>query len=101
VAYEADAGEWFGEDDLVVTRTFVYILKPSTGWQQFKSLRANIIVPDGWDYTANLPLTGRESGGYRGDWTTLPAHHLAIAVRKSTGAARAGTVLLLVIAGMA
>ncbi len=101
VAYEADAGEWFGEDDLVVTRTFVYILKPSTGWKQFKSLRANIIVPDGWDYTSNLPLAERESGDYRGDWTTLPAHHFAIAMRKSTGAARAGTVLFLVIAGIA
>jgi hypothetical protein len=100
VAYEADAGEWFSEDDLVVTRTFVYILKPSTGWKQFKSLRAKVIVPDGWHYTANLPLTEDESGGYRGDWNTLPAHHLAIALRKSATAARTGTVLFLVIAGL-
>ena len=98
VTYEADAGKWFEEEDLTVTRTFVYILKPSTGWKAFKSLRTSVIVPDGWEYAANVPLTRDEPGSYRGDWPGLPGHHIAIALRKPATAARVSSILFLIIA---
>ena len=101
VAYEADAGRWFEEDDLAVTRTFVYILKPSTGWKGFKSLRTHLKLPDGWAFTANVAFTEDESGEYRGDWATLPAHHLSVALHKSTTAARVAVMLTMIIAGIA
>ncbi len=100
VAYEAKAGEWFEEDDLVVTRTFAYILKPSTGWKGFKSLQTHLKVPDGWAFTSNVAFTGGESGEYRGDWAALPAHHLSVALRKSATVAHLGAVFVLIVAGI-
>jgi hypothetical protein len=101
VTYEAEAGEWFDKDDRAVTRTFVYILQPSTDWKQFKSLRARVILPDGWGYTSNLALTEEKSGVYAGNWVALPARHFSIALHKPTLVARVVAVLFHVIAWFA
>lgn len=78
VAYDADIAEWFEKKDFSVTRAFVYILKPSDGWREFKDLDLFVTIPEGWTHSSNLEFTSTTAANLEGHWNDLPAHHLSI-----------------------
>jgi hypothetical protein len=82
VDYDADASEWFTKDDLSVTRTFVYILKPTDNWKSFEKFRVVIFHPDNWEFFSNLELERVTPYSLSGSWATLPDRYLTIAIRK-------------------
>lgn len=96
VEYDADASEWFGEGDLAVVRTFVYILKPTDNWKDFEKFHLVIFTPQNWELSSNLTLKNETSNAWTGDWNQLPDEYLTIAIRKPPGNARIFSILFLV-----
>ena len=97
VNYDADASEWFDENDISITRTFVYILKPGAKWQSFKNFHLTIFHPDNWEFSSNLELERATGYSLSGDWPTLPDNYITIAIRKpSTQAIMKSTVFLVI-----
>lgn len=96
VEYDADASEWFGEGDLAVVRTFVYILKPTDNWKDFEKFHLVIFTPQNWELSSNLTLENETSNAWTGDWNQLPDEYLTIAIRKPPGKARIFSILFLV-----
>jgi hypothetical protein len=97
VDYDADASEWFDENDLSITRTFVYILKPTDNWKSFNNFHFVVFHPANWEFSSNLELKRATSYSLNGDWSKLPGNYITIAIRKPSVQARANSILFLTI----
>ncbi len=82
VDYDADASQWYENEDLSVTNTFVYILKPTDKWKRFANFHLVAFYPAGWEFSSNLQLERAGSNSLHGDWKALPGDYLTLAVRK-------------------
>lgn len=96
VSYDAMVAEWYDKNDLSITRSFVYILKPDNGWKDFENLNINLFIPDGWEYSSNLDFKSAYSS-LRGSWEKLPAHSFTIVLRPKETWAKVLTILFIII----
>jgi hypothetical protein len=101
VDYDANASEWFQHGDLSVTRTFVYILRPTESWKSFENFHLEIFPPDDWEFTSNLDLKQKDRYTWSGDWAKLPADYLSIAIRKPSAKTSVLSILFITLSGLA
>ena len=95
VDYDAEASEWFEDDDLSTVRTFVYILKPTDNWKSFENFHLVVFTPDNWEFSSNLNLKRATSNALSGDWSEIPDQYLSIAIRKPAANARIYSIIFL------
>lgn len=100
VSYEADVAEWYNKEDLAITKTFVYILKPYQGWKEFKNLNLNLFIPNDWECTSNIQLDQSYPHALHGFWEELPAHHLAIAISPKQNYAESISIMFVIVSGV-
>lgn len=100
VSYEAKLSEWFDRDDLAITSTFVYILKPEKEWKAFNDLFIEVFMPDNWDYTTNLKMKQHAPHVINGFWPELPAHHFAISLKPKEQHVELKSSLFVMISGL-
>ena len=80
-----------------------YSLAPARRWAGFGQLDLAVLVPDGWDVAASLPMRPAQGGGLVGRFAGVPGDVLAVSARAPEPALRVpfrvagGLVALLVV----
>lgn len=89
-SYSGEAGvHLFGHP--TVFRQFGYSLAPARSWAGFGGLDVTVHVPAGW-HAATTPDLVRDADTLRGQFTDIPADHLAITVQAPEGSTYRPTV---------
>lgn len=84
VSYMANTASDYSEETKNEYSSLVYILKPGeSGWREFDTLDLTIIKPEGLVFNSNLELKQQNATTFHGEWKSLPAGYLSVALSKS------------------
>ena len=90
VAYRVQAGSYDTSANPNRTWQVAYSLAPARLWAGFGQLDVAVLLPDGWEAAASLPLRAETAGGSRlvGRFAGVPGDVLAVSVRAPAPAGR-------------